>query len=165
MSWGFWIVHGSLARAGKVKSQCPKVDKQEKKKTPKGRAKKRTIYNRRWVLCRFCSRHISAVLNVFLIDSWMSQLSLAVNGECECRVSFSYLALAFNPIIYLLLPVIGALQLLSDAFLPPSHMMIYTQRNSSHWIIVLKQIHKSLSPLADLPSPTSFLPIFCLTTY
>lgn len=41
------IVHGSLARAGKVKSQTPKVDKQEKKKTPKGRAKKRMLYNRR----------------------------------------------------------------------------------------------------------------------
>nr|XP_031857917.1 40S ribosomal protein S30-B [Kwoniella shandongensis]KAA5524989.1 40S ribosomal protein S30-B [Kwoniella shandongensis] len=42
-------VHGSLARAGKVKSQCPKVEKQEKKKTPKGRAKKRLQYNRRYV--------------------------------------------------------------------------------------------------------------------
>ncbi|TFY63732.1 hypothetical protein EVG20_g6195 [Dentipellis fragilis] len=42
-------VHGSLARAGKVKSQTPKVEKQEKKKTPKGRAKKRILYNRRFV--------------------------------------------------------------------------------------------------------------------
>ncbi|ODQ67193.1 ribosomal protein S30 [Nadsonia fulvescens var. elongata DSM 6958] len=42
-------VHGSLARAGKVKSQCPKVDKQEKAKTPKGRAKKRLLYTRRFV--------------------------------------------------------------------------------------------------------------------
>ncbi|KAK9468404.1 ribosomal protein S30 [Lipomyces arxii] len=42
-------VHGSLARAGKVKSQTPKVDKQEKKKTPKGRARKRILYNRRFV--------------------------------------------------------------------------------------------------------------------
>jgi small subunit ribosomal protein S30e len=41
-------VHGSLARAGKVKSQTPKVDKQEKKKAPKGRAKKRLLYNRRY---------------------------------------------------------------------------------------------------------------------
>lgn len=44
-----FAVHGSLARAGKVKSQTPKVDKQEKKKTPKGRAKKRILYNRRCV--------------------------------------------------------------------------------------------------------------------
>lgn len=42
-------VHGSLARAGKVKSQTPKVEAQEKKKTPKGRAKKRLLYNRRFV--------------------------------------------------------------------------------------------------------------------
>ncbi|CAK5263374.1 unnamed protein product [Mycena citricolor] len=42
-------VHGSLARAGKVKQQTPKVEKQEKKKTPKGRAKKRILYNRRFV--------------------------------------------------------------------------------------------------------------------
>ncbi|CAG8561101.1 5485_t:CDS:2 [Diversispora eburnea] len=42
-------VHGSLARAGKVKSQTPKVEKQEKKKKKTGRAKKRIIYNRRFV--------------------------------------------------------------------------------------------------------------------
>ncbi|ETS59655.1 hypothetical protein PaG_06582 [Moesziomyces aphidis] len=40
-------VHGSLARAGKVKSQTPKVEKQEKAKQPKGRAKKRLLYTRR----------------------------------------------------------------------------------------------------------------------
>ncbi|CCG81278.1 40S ribosomal protein S30 [Taphrina deformans PYCC 5710] len=42
-------VHGSLARAGKVKSQTPKVEKQEKPKQPKGRALKRIKYNRRFV--------------------------------------------------------------------------------------------------------------------
>jgi small subunit ribosomal protein S30e len=42
-------VHGSLARAGKVKGQTPKVDKSEKKKTPRGRAKKKMLYNRRFV--------------------------------------------------------------------------------------------------------------------
>ncbi|KAK8086482.1 ribosomal protein S30 [Apiospora phragmitis] len=46
-------VHGSLARAegnaGKVKSQTPKVEAQEKPKTPKGRAHKREIYTRRFV--------------------------------------------------------------------------------------------------------------------
>ncbi|KAJ7248606.1 ribosomal protein S30-domain-containing protein [Mycena haematopus] len=45
----FPSVHGSLARAGKVKGQTPKVEPQEKKKTPKGRAKKRILYNRRFV--------------------------------------------------------------------------------------------------------------------
>lgn len=52
------LVHGSLARAGKVKSQTPKVEKQEKKKTPKGRAKKRMLYNRRFVV----------VVRVFLLE-------------------------------------------------------------------------------------------------
>jgi small subunit ribosomal protein S30e len=42
-------VHGSLARAGKVKGQTPKVEKQEKKKKPTGRAKKRIQYNSRFV--------------------------------------------------------------------------------------------------------------------
>lgn len=32
-------VHGSLARAGKVKGQTPKVEKQEKRKKKTGRAK------------------------------------------------------------------------------------------------------------------------------
>nr|CAJ01892.1 ubiquitin/ribosomal protein S30e fusion protein [Hister sp. APV-2005] len=42
-------VHGSLARAGKVKGQTPKVDKQEKEKKKTGRAKRRIQYNRRFV--------------------------------------------------------------------------------------------------------------------
>ncbi|KAF4666382.1 hypothetical protein FOL47_004119 [Perkinsus chesapeaki] len=41
-------VHGSLARAGKVKNQTPKVPKQEKKKAITGRARKRMQYNRRF---------------------------------------------------------------------------------------------------------------------
>ena len=43
-------VHGSLARAGKVKGQTPKVEKsEESKKNPRGRAMKRMQYNRRFV--------------------------------------------------------------------------------------------------------------------
>merc|ERR1712228_130720 len=42
-------VHGSLARAGKVKGQTPKVDVQEKKKPKTGRAKRRQQYNNRFV--------------------------------------------------------------------------------------------------------------------
>ncbi|KAJ1517578.1 hypothetical protein HMI54_005144 [Coelomomyces lativittatus] len=42
-------VHGSLARAGKVKSQTPKVEKKDKKKKKTGRAKKRLQYIRRFV--------------------------------------------------------------------------------------------------------------------
>ncbi|BAH91917.1 Os02g0804150, partial [Oryza sativa Japonica Group] len=45
--WG--KVHGSLARAGKVRGQTPKVAKQDKKKKPRGRAHKRMQYNRRFV--------------------------------------------------------------------------------------------------------------------
>ncbi|KAG1054094.1 hypothetical protein G6F43_003868 [Rhizopus delemar] len=48
-SFNMGKVHGSLARAGKVKSQTPKVAKQEKKKAKTGRAKKRQVYNRRFV--------------------------------------------------------------------------------------------------------------------
>ncbi|KAF4358815.1 hypothetical protein F8388_002267, partial [Cannabis sativa] len=46
-----WVskVHGSLARAGKVRGQTPKVAKQDKKKKPRGRAHKRMQYNRRFV--------------------------------------------------------------------------------------------------------------------
>jgi len=42
-------VHGSLARAGKVKGQTPKVEKQEKRKKKTGRAKRRMQFNRRFV--------------------------------------------------------------------------------------------------------------------
>jgi small subunit ribosomal protein S30e len=47
-------VHGSLARAGKVRGQTPKVPKQEKKKGKakndlRGRAKKRMQYSKRYV--------------------------------------------------------------------------------------------------------------------
>merc|ERR1712198_168405 len=42
-------VHGSLARAGKVKGQTPKVDPEEKKKKKTGRAARRIQYNRRFV--------------------------------------------------------------------------------------------------------------------
>jgi len=42
-------IHGSLARAGKVKGQTPKVDPAEKKKPKTGRAKRRQQYNQRFV--------------------------------------------------------------------------------------------------------------------
>ncbi|KOS21514.1 40S ribosomal protein S30 [Escovopsis weberi] len=42
-------VHGSLARAGKVKSQTPKVEPQEKPKVPKGRAHNRIKHCRRFI--------------------------------------------------------------------------------------------------------------------
>merc|ERR1712006_21283 len=42
-------VHGSLARAGKVRGQTPKVAKQDKRKKKTGRAKRRIQHNRRFV--------------------------------------------------------------------------------------------------------------------
>ncbi|KAF7129354.1 hypothetical protein RHSIM_Rhsim10G0118500 [Rhododendron simsii] len=42
-------VHGSLARAGKVRGQTLKEAKQDKKKKPSGRAHKRMQYDRRFV--------------------------------------------------------------------------------------------------------------------
>lgn len=43
-------VHGSLARAGKVRGQTPKVAKAtDKPKKKCGRARKRIVYNRRFV--------------------------------------------------------------------------------------------------------------------
>lgn len=41
-------VHGSLARAGKVRNQTKKVEKEEKKKPKTGRAKRRMLYTRRF---------------------------------------------------------------------------------------------------------------------
>ena len=54
-------VHGSLARAGKVRNQTPKVDKQEKKKKPKGRAYKRV---------QVCARRQSAASAGFGYRVW-----------------------------------------------------------------------------------------------
>lgn len=42
-------VHGSLARAGKVKGQTPKVEPEPKKKKKTGRCKRRLQYNKRFV--------------------------------------------------------------------------------------------------------------------
>ena len=42
-------VHGGLAKVGKVRNQTPKVDKTPKAKPLRGRAKKRLLYNRRFI--------------------------------------------------------------------------------------------------------------------
>ena len=70
-------VHGSLARAGKVKGQTPKVAPQEKKKIPTGRAKKRMqvrplgrivsfLCNVLWLPCAISRTNISPYLLPFL---------------------------------------------------------------------------------------------------
>lgn len=40
--------HGTLAKAGKVRKQTPKVSKKEKKAPPRGRAFKRILYKKRF---------------------------------------------------------------------------------------------------------------------
>ena len=70
-------VHGSLARAGKVRGQTPKVPKQEKKKKPTGRAMKRVKYTRRF-------------LNVG--ESTFSSSSGCSTGPCRGGVTTNFFA-------------------------------------------------------------------------
>ena len=51
--------------AGKVKSQTPKVEKQEKAKRPKGRAHKREQYTRRFVNVTLAPGGKRKVRNIF----------------------------------------------------------------------------------------------------
>jgi small subunit ribosomal protein S30e len=47
-------LHGTLAKAGKVRKQTPKVEKQVRRhKIPKGRAYKRICFNRRYLMYVF----------------------------------------------------------------------------------------------------------------
>lgn len=60
-------VHGSLARAGKVRGQTPKVAKQDKKKKPRGRAHKRMQYNRRFVTAgQFITLFLSPIFLILI---------------------------------------------------------------------------------------------------
>ena len=66
-------VHGSLARAGKVRGQTPKVAKQDKKKKPRGRAHKRMQYNRRFVTAGKFSQSrvfLKAQIFVYFWETW-----------------------------------------------------------------------------------------------
>ena len=40
--------HGTLAKAGKVRKQTPKVAKQDKPRKPRGRAYKRILYQKKF---------------------------------------------------------------------------------------------------------------------
>ncbi|KAK8961790.1 40S ribosomal protein S30 [Platanthera guangdongensis] len=68
-------VHGSLARAGKVRGQTPKVAKQDKKKKPRGRAHKRMQYNRRFVTA-------GEILYRFLLNHRVTSSIAAKNLHC-----------------------------------------------------------------------------------
>ncbi len=81
-------VHGSLARAGKVRGQTPKVAKQDKKKKPTGRAHKRMQYNRRFVTAGMLKRSPNfPFLFVFFLESRLCRwilLFLVVSNSSMC---------------------------------------------------------------------------------
>ncbi|KAL5986589.1 hypothetical protein ACLOJK_014922 [Asimina triloba] len=69
-------VHGSLARAGKVRGQTPKVAKQDKKKKPRGRAYKRAQYNRRFVTAgynvySYMEVYAARLARKFTVKGWL----------------------------------------------------------------------------------------------
>ncbi|XP_059595443.1 uncharacterized protein LOC100241142 [Vitis vinifera] len=80
-------VHGSLARAGKVRGQTPKVAKQDKKKKPRGRAHKRMQYNRRFVTAGNVISLCSYDLHCF-IDQFCLQISYSDWLENVFRACF-----------------------------------------------------------------------------
>ncbi len=92
-------VHGSLARAGKVRGQTPKVAKQDKKKKPTGRAHKRMQYNRRFVTAgtpQETSTFSSPVFFVFQAYTiWVRVLHLALEFFSRLSVLFWHSAVFF----------------------------------------------------------------------
>uniref|UniRef100_A0A182QMU5 40S ribosomal protein S30 n=1 Tax=Anopheles farauti TaxID=69004 RepID=A0A182QMU5_9DIPT len=68
-------VHGSLARAGKVRAQTPKVDRSDKKKPKTGRAKRRAQYRRRFGMAIILSPtgnwQLLLLLLLLLLHKWM----------------------------------------------------------------------------------------------
>jgi small subunit ribosomal protein S30e len=68
-------VHGSLARAGKVKAQTAKVEQQEKSKEVTGRAKRRLQFNKR-----------SAVIGKPTINSQVRQQSIVLAKKTQQEV-------------------------------------------------------------------------------
>ncbi|THG01398.1 hypothetical protein TEA_021144 [Camellia sinensis var. sinensis] len=113
-------VHGSLARAGKVRGQTPKVAKQDKKKKPRGRAHKRMQYNRRFVTA---VNYNSFGLMIEAIMQFDPDLKLKLterlssSREADSTTGIAYLldtsldlkTLAFHPL------------LLCEVFLSPFH--------------------------------------------
>lgn len=71
-------VHGSLARAGKVKGQTPKIDKIEKKKQPRGRCVYHGVVRSGVAWCVFC-------LLYYNIDSWFIHLTFSLVGHSHWR--------------------------------------------------------------------------------
>lgn len=67
-------VHGSLARAGKVKGQTPKVEKQTKKRKKCGRARRRILFQKRF------SNAVNATGKPVLVEFVFSRGTLSTNS-------------------------------------------------------------------------------------
>ncbi|RZC68447.1 hypothetical protein C5167_031676 [Papaver somniferum] len=74
-------VHGSLARAGKVRGQTPKVAKQDKKKKPRGRAHKRMQYNRRFVTAGKAGKILQVVCNISCFVKCLARAGMNLGGR------------------------------------------------------------------------------------
>lgn len=112
---GLWLwlhagkVHGSLARAGKVRGQTPKVAKQDKKKKPRGRAYKRMQHNRRFVTA-----------GEFLAPSF---LLLLINFGFFCLfrsyfvIAFLFVSIYINTVRWVLMVAVSSLLVCSFTLL------------------------------------------------
>lgn len=93
-------VHGSLARAGKVRGQTPKVAKQDKKKKPRGRAHKRMQYNRRFVTAGiyiYIYIYISLSISLFCVFCL-----LLASGFCDNMVLVQGFEMGFDEFVILI---------------------------------------------------------------
>ncbi|KAB1218462.1 40S ribosomal protein S30 [Morella rubra] len=98
-------VHGSLARAGKVRGQTPKVAKQDKRKKPRGRAHKRMQHNRRFVTAVDYVNSATGLAGSFLAytdSSWILSVSIYVNHEQPMIWSNVFMMLGSNGISFLI---------------------------------------------------------------
>ena len=80
--------HGSLARAGKVRGQTPKVEKQDKKKKKTGRAKRRIQYIRRFV------NAVGGQVSVLLVDFKVSNMNRSLPRRAPTASPLSRCVLA-----------------------------------------------------------------------
>lgn len=90
-------VHGSLSRAGKVRNATTKVEKQDKKKPPRGRALMRMKYNRRFNLGKKCS-FLSDILSLLLSCWSWKTIGSKSKGTIEAVKTEFYSTLCLNRI-------------------------------------------------------------------